>query len=1588
MSMRKKYSGSVVRANPVVPTEDSAPGIWTLEQQNQNQKRGTWPFVGDPNFKDTVLLLHGDTSQQPSNEDQSRFNQDVEIVGDAKATNFSPYSVSDGFHSVEFFNDGTNSEHLVFGPGGATDFNLNKNADWCVEFWLYLHVTPDSYDRVAEQYNSGSYWAIKFNNTGNGKICIGASDTATNGVLESAEALPLNQWVHVAFTNDGTNVVLRLFVNGQLSNSASSWTQAWTDASSAHSLQIGNYRSRNQHYVLNGLISNFRLTQGRTIYSAPFTVPTSPLTVDTGTRILCCNSSSYKDQGPHKHPASASTTNGYPIIRFDSPFSYTPTATVSDYGSYYFDGTGDYLTIVNDVIDVGTNPFAIEIWAYLKGSSSFCPLWGISNGGGSALKINLHDSGNGSLTLENSGGGGNFSTDTGVRSIMNNAWTHIVFVREGTGTNQSYIYVNGIVRGTGTVSANLTGWTGRFRFARNPEDYSTAMAGYISNARIVKMSPSAPDYTVLYTSAFTPPTKPTELTLTEGENSVYFDGTGDYLTTSSSSDFQFGTGAYTVELWIYPTSGSGERGIFSTQASGIYGISMWRNGTTLYLEERATLYAAANPRITGTITLNIWNHIALSRDSTSGTLRGFINGVQFSSTTTNLRDLQGNIATIGDNSVAANPFDGYISNVKLTNLNLYTGTFTPPTSPSSGGLLLACASRYIEDRSPANHDITANGDAVVSGFNPFDNGYWSVHLDSTSDKIQVATASALPSGTAARTVEFWAKVSGAASGTQYFFGYGNNNGGGNFSWARDGNGNFAFFGWGQSPHDWATSVAVPQDEWFHVSLTSSGSQIKFYLNGTLEHTQSYATSTASVSNLYINQEADGSGYGFANLKISNFIMYSSVVRTGNFTAPTVPETDTTNVVLLVAQSSRPIDNSSNSNTVTFTGATIDEDIPFQFLPRQTKLLNLQNNQDVNNRSFQDSSLLRHLITRTNNATQGTFSPFSAEEGKWSVYFDGTNDYLTVPNSTDNNIGGFTEDYTLECWFNLETITSAHRVLFGKSNGGGNTPKWLIGINMNSSATYTANKVGVYSGAGGTGGDGTYSPGFVAGTWYHFRLVYTHSSTTLKIYINGTEVVSNAGNVVNSSGAFTWGADGEGNGDFIGNISNLRLIKGTALDSTVPTKPLTAVANTKLLTAQSNRFVDNSSSSFAITAIGTPKVYPYAPFAPSRSYSKDVVGGSAYLDGSGDYLTTDTGDTFDFYGEFTVECWFYLTDDVNWGILFCANVSDRFQIAVTNSNTIDLRFNGSATGTPFSINKHEWNHVAVTRDSSNVIRQFLNGVLKNTDTNTNSLDNGYMRIGANQDGSNPFEGYIANARIVNGQAIYTTAFDTPTSLVTRTSDTKLLMNFTDGAVIDNSSKANLETGAGAATEEMRVSTSIKKFGNASMYFDGGDVLRYYGGTGLHLGTGPFTAELFVKFDGNPNNGGTNGQASLMRDGGYGTGGGAFVIQRYNGEWEVGTEVTPQIQVAQTLENLTWYHVALTRDSSSNLRLFVDGTQLGSTSANFTTNFTENRFYFGNFGIGGGAGARNLTGYLDDIRLTKGVARYTSNFTAPTRAFKNR
>ena len=83
---------------------------------------------------------------------------------------------------------------------------------------------------------------------------------------------------------------------------------------------------------------------------------------------------------------------------------------------------------------------------------------------------------------------------------------------------------------------------------------------------------------------------------------------------------------------------------------------------------------------------------------------------------------------------------------------------------------------------------------------------------------------------------------------------------------------------------------------------------------------------------------------------------------------------------------------------------------------------------------------------------------------------------------------------------------------------------------------------------------------------------------------------------------------------------------------------------------------------------------------------------------------------------------------------------------------------------------------------------------------------------------------------------------------------------------------------------------------------------------------------------------------------------------------------------------WHHVAVTRDTSNNLRLFIDGSQSGSTTASYTNDLDTDDFMLGRYRGDGLQGGEYL-GYIDELRITL-KARYTSNFTAPTKEFANR
>jgi hypothetical protein len=279
------------------------------------------------------------------------------------------------------------------------------------------------------------------------------------------------------------------------------------------------------------------------------------------------------------------------------------------------------------------------------------------------------------------------------------------------------------------------------------------------------------------------------------------------------------------------------------------------------------------------------------------------------------------------------------------------------------------------------------------------------------------------------------------------------------------------------------------------------------------------------------------------------------------------------------------------------------------------------------------------------------------------------------------------------------------------------------------------------------------------------------------------------------------------------------------------------------------------------------------------------------------------------------------------------------------------------------------------------RFFINGTLTASTSSANFNYTQSIGIGAYSGGSSSINGYLSNIRINNSTALYTASFTPSTAPLTAVTNTQLLCNFTNAGILDNAMMNDLETVGNA-----QISTSVKKYGTGSISFDGsGDGLAIPANVNLAVGSTDFTIEMWV----NAADSGVPVGGSFPRLFTLGTAQGAGCIESYNALGTMYVDISgaggPISFTASTLLNSTWNHYAITRSGTS-LKAFVNGTQVGSTATN-SVNINlaaTTQSWIGSIS----ASAGNLNGYIDDLRITKGFARYTSNFTAPTTAFPDK
>ena len=1035
--------------------------------------------------------------------------------------------------------------------------------------------------------------------------------------------------------------------------------------------------------------------------------------------------------------------------------------------------------------------------------------------------------------------------------------------------------------------------------------------------------------------------------------SGYFNGSSS-IRTVANANLAIGTGDVTYEMWFNTTTSADYNALFGTTNE-----SAWQDNsyTFVYHSSGISLYNGNGGGVlwsiaTGTIHDGIWHHIAIVRSS--GTWKVFVDGVSKGTTVTQgARSLGGNTwrFTVGgmEPSNTTGWCTGYISNFRMNNTALYSANFTPSTTPLTavaGTLLLTCQSNRFVDNSLSPIAFTAGSFPQIVGLSPFaetDTSNGSMYFDGTGDYLTIPNNTAF-SYNSTFSAELWYYSTHTSCTDVIPF---------------SGNDNWDFiiptattvaFRWFVPGYGDTNAHTMIPSSWNHIAVAVSGGRLSFYLNGTRMYTN------ASVSFSLGGSSTSKIGYGGNSLMKG----YISNVR--------------------VTRGSTPYDPTQTTITVPTSPLTTVSGTTF---------LTLQNRKGHNNHAFIDESKNKSLITRFSNTTQGSFSPFS--QTGWSNFFDGTDDRL---------------------------VTSSSLLTYGTATASTTTStiEVMVYLNGYGSAVSDSDDTSIISKGSTYGNFCILDDGRLM--WYHYDgslrtptstgtvplNAWTHVAATISggvvtFYINGSACGTGTwyGMAQTSDPVYIGEATGASSQSVKGYLSNLR-VSSIVRAITVPTAPLVTDAYTNLLTCQSNRFVDNSSNGYAITvSTGTPSVQAFSPFLPTDAYSTSVVGGSMYFDGASDYLSfIDSSNLLDLGGSIaSIECWFYPTaagtsvilskgggtasfDATNgfiWQVQWVGGIFKFiFCNAGTNNNIED----------PTTRPLNQWYHVAVATDTSNNISLYVNGTRVGTATNAITKVTNRTIVNIGQDvSSNWYAGYASGLHFIRGTGAYTAASSTitvPTIPPTAVANTVLLINGTNGAIFDSTAKNVLETVGSAA-----ISTTQSKFGGSAMYCpatNGNYFLSPYNQPNFVFGTGNFTVEAWLyptAFTNNANS-----------PFGYGVNGGGGATW-WNLEFNTsGTAIwidndALRLTASSNLSLNTWTHVAVVRTNTA-VTLYYNGVSVGTTAtiSNITGSATSRLCVMtGTQDIGG----RQFIGYIDDLRITKGYARYTANFTAPTKAFPN-
>lgn len=1044
--------------------------------------------------------------------------------------------------------------------------NLDLTGDFTTEFWVYPQAT--SYIICNGTQAGSGCWTFYFNASTRSLTYQMAITTWAGLTLTTPNnTVVQNVWTHVAVTRSGN--IFRCFINGTL---VATTTNSGGLINTGRVTQVGYYTDSGGTSYFSGYISNLRVVKGTALYTSNFIPTTSALTAIAGTSLLICQSPGIVDNSSNNF--TITTAGDVETTKFN-PFGND----LMLYGkSVFFDSTG-YLTLPSGSLDFmhqGATSWTFECWFYTTTTASAQTLLSTT---GSTAQVGFNISavsstGKTSVQINRGSSGNDYLVQTNNNVVLPNAWNHLAITFNGT-TKAVVIFLNGVqqaITTTGTASFSASGAT----YSPDIGSFNTASVGrggyfrgWISNLRVVQNS-------ILYTSNFTPTFAPLEtisgtvllacqslnyldrsnngyqitrngttLPIADhftpflnrtpsnpeqtGNKSLYFDGTGDYLSVGSTSSFNFlhnSSALFTIEAWVYAPSFASVLHIFGTNAGASANI-----GTSFFISTSGALrlligkgvfaQAVVDITSTGAIPTNKWTHVAVAYDQSlaSNNAKFYIDG-QLTSTHSKTANapvatnstFSGRINASGD---TAGPVC-YLSNVRVSNSIVYSTNFNPssvPLSATADTALLIGPTNTIQDTSNNNHIVEVFGNTRVDSLNPFTSNTLptlsrydptgSMYIvDGTGDYISMSNTNLLHVENRAFTLEFWIYPVVATSGNFSGAVFAQGTGAGNQV-------NFAITNKvpGVLINTAGISVtcnsthSLVGNSWTHLAFVRTAAGVwTWYANGIPSGTGNLATTDVLrfVSSPAVNIGFNAGGTNLITSYISDLrLVTDAALYTSSFDPPT--------------------------NRLKTTG------------PDTRLLMNFYNNNIV------DVSTFGMPIETVGNVSVDTAV---TKFGFGSLKFDGAGDYLAIPPNIAFQFG--TGDFTVEAWIFRTGGSTIFPICQSDVVGSSTNDKWFFAIN-NTGLIFSTHSTGGFS--------VTTTTTFTNGIWYHVAAV--RESGVMRLFINGVNTTFSTSGTPNgynlNQNGFAVGAISTPY-YWVGNIEDLKVTKGKANYNTTFTPP--------------------------------------------------------------------------------------------------------------------------------------------------------------------------------------------------------------------------------------------------------------------------------------------------------------------------------------------------------------------------------------------------------------------------------------------------